>query len=151
MKCRQKDVAMSNIDRSHLAQRPPIVLTAMDREKLLALLGHSLMDTEAACFLREEIARADIAPDDVVPNSVVRPSKFTDHADAHIRRAQLVFSQEAQCNHCISVLSFIGSTLIGLGPGQSIRWTEQGRQRSLAVLEVCARGHGSTDSRGSAR
>jgi hypothetical protein len=26
--------------------------------------------------------------------------------------------------------------LIGLGPGQSIRWTERGRLRSLAVLEV---------------
>jgi regulator of nucleoside diphosphate kinase len=77
--------------------------------------------------------------------------KFVDHADARIRRAQLVFPEEAQCNHYISVLSPIGSALIGLGPGQSIRWTEQGRERSLAVLEVRASGRRSNDSRRNAR
>jgi regulator of nucleoside diphosphate kinase len=132
---------MSNIERSHPEQRPPIVLTALDRERLSALLGDALttVDKETACFLREEINRADIAPDDVAPNSVVRLGcdvKFVDHADARIRRVQLVFPEKAECNHCISVLSPIGSALIGLGPGQSIRWTEQGRERSLAVLEV---------------
>ena len=147
---------MSNIERSHPDQRPPIVLTAMDRERLSALLGDALktVDTETACFLREEIERADIAPDDVAPNSVVRLGcdvKFVDHADARIRQAQLVFPEEAQCSHCISVLSPIGSALIGLGPGQSIRWTEQGRERSLAVLEVRASEHGSKDPRRNAR
>jgi regulator of nucleoside diphosphate kinase len=147
---------VSNIERSHPEQRPPIVLTAMDRETLSALLGDSLktMDTDVACFLHEEIERADIAPDDVAPNSVVRLGcdvKFVDHADARIRRAQLVFPEEAKCNHCISVLSPIGSALIGLGPGQSIRWTEQGRERSLAVLEVRASGRGSNGSRRSTR
>jgi regulator of nucleoside diphosphate kinase len=151
-----EDVAMSYIERGHTEQRPPIVLTAMDRETLFALLGDSLktMDTEAACFLREEIERADIGPDDVAPNSVVRLGcdvKFVDHADARIRRAQLVSPEEAQCNHCISVLSPIGIALIGLGPGQSIRWTEQGSERSLAVLEVRASGRGSNNSRRNAR
>jgi hypothetical protein len=42
--------------------------------------------------------------------------------------------------HCISVLSPIGTAVFGLGPGQSIRWTEQGRERRLAVLEVRAPG-----------
>ena len=97
VKCRQKDVAMRNIERSHPEQRPPIVLTAMDRETLFALLGDPLktMDMEAACFLREEIERADIVPDDVAPNSVVRLGcdvKFVDHADARIRRARTRFS-----------------------------------------------------------
>ena len=147
---------MTNIERSHPEQRPPIVLTALDRERLFALLGDALttVDIETACFLREEIDRADIAPDDVAPNSVVRLGcdvKFVDHADARIRRARLVFPEEARCNHCISVLSPIGSALIGLGPGQSIRWTEQGRERSLAVLEVRASANGSNDSQRNAR
>lgn len=132
---------MSNVDRYHPGQRPPIVLTALDRERLLALLDDALttMDLETACFLREEVERADIAPVDVAPNSVVRMGcnvKFVDHANARIRRAKLVFPEEAQSNRCISILSPTGSALIGLGPGQSIRWTEQGRERSLAVLEV---------------
>jgi len=141
----EKDAIMSNVERNHPEQRPPIVLTALDRERLFALLGDALttMNMETACFLREEIERADIAPDDVASNSVVRLGcdvKFVDHADARIRRAQLVGPEEAQCNHRISVLSPIRSALIGLGPGQSIRWTEQGRERSLAVLEVRASG-----------
>jgi regulator of nucleoside diphosphate kinase len=149
-------VAMTNIERSHPEQRPPIVLTALDRERLFALLGDALttVDKETVRFLREEIERADIAPDDVAPNSVVRLGcdvKFVDHADARIRRAQLVLPEGTQCNRCISVLSPIGSALIGLGPGQSIRWTEQGRERSLAVLEVRASAHGSNDSRRNAR
>jgi regulator of nucleoside diphosphate kinase len=147
---------MSDVERNHNEQRPSIVLTASDRERLFALLGDSLktMDTEAACFLREEIERADIGPDDVAPHSVVRVGcdvKFVDHADARIRRAQLVFPGDAQCNHCISVLSLVGIALIGLGPGQSIRWTEQGRERSLAVLEVRVSGRGSNDSGRNAR
>ena len=65
---------MSNIERSHPEQRPPIVLMALDRERLFALLGDALttVDMDTACFLREEIERADIAPDDVAPNSLVR-------------------------------------------------------------------------------
>ena len=62
--------------------------------------------------------------------------KFVDHADARIRRAQLVFPEEALSSQCISVLTPIGSALIGLGLGQSIRWTENGDERSLAILEV---------------
>jgi regulator of nucleoside diphosphate kinase len=136
---------MRNVERDHTGQRPPIVLTALDRERLLALLGDetTTMDMKAAGFLLEEIERADIVPDDVAPNSVVRVGcyvKFVDHADARIQRAQLVFPEEARCKHYISVLSPVGSALIGLGPGQSIRWTEQGRERSLAVLEVRAAG-----------
>jgi regulator of nucleoside diphosphate kinase len=147
---------MSNIERDHFEQRPSIVLTSMDRDALFALLGDPLktMDVVAACFLREEIERADIMSNDVAPNSVVRVGcyvKFVDHADARIRRVQLVFPEEARCEHCISVLTPVGSALIGLGPGQSIRWTEQGKERSLAVLEVRASGHASSDPRRNAR
>jgi regulator of nucleoside diphosphate kinase len=132
---------MRVVDRHHVGERPPIVLTALDRDKLLALLNDASMtsDTASVRFLREEIARADIAPRDVAPNSVVRMGcevKFVDHSDAHIRRAQLVFPEEAQNNRDISILSPVGTALIGLGVGQSIRWIEGGQERSLAVLEV---------------
>ena len=152
---------MKHIERSHFEQRPSIVLTAIDHDALFALLGGKASgnplkttDMAAACFLREEIERADIMSDDVAPNAFV-PSRcdvtFIDHADARVRRVQLVFPDEALCKHCISVLSPVGSALIGLGPGQSIRWTEQGRERSLAVLEVRADGRGSDDPRRNAR
>ena len=37
---------MSNIERSRPEQRPPIVLTALDREKLVVLLGDALMTVD---------------------------------------------------------------------------------------------------------
>ena len=134
---------MSTAEQTHSDERSPILLTASDRNRLLALLHRAVttIDPGIARFLREEIARADIALNDVAPNSLVRMGcevKFIDHAAARIRRAVLVFPDHAQNSHCVSVLSSIGSALIGLGPGQSIRWTDQGRERSLTVLEVHA-------------
>jgi transcription elongation GreA/GreB family factor len=131
---------VSTAERSRPEERPPIILTALDRNRLLALLLPVVdIDSGIARFLGEEIARADIAPNDVAPYSMVRMGcevKFIDHSAARIRCAELVFPEDVRNNHCISILSSIGSALIGLGPGQSIRWTEQGKVRSLSVLEV---------------
>jgi regulator of nucleoside diphosphate kinase len=134
---------MSRAEEIHSEQRPPIVLTRLDREQLFALL-HNALTTADLCiarFLREEIERAEIVPDDVASNSAVRMGchvKFIDHDDERIRCAKLVFPEESQNSHCISILSFIGSALIGLGPGQSIHWTEHRSERMLTVLEICA-------------
>lgn len=138
------------------AQRPPILLTVSDRERLFALLGTAAVtaSSEAAFFLREEIERADVVPDDVAPSAVVRLGcevTFVDLSDARIRQAQIVLPEEALGSHSISVLSPIGTALIGLGPGQSIRWTDQGRERSLAVIEVGASKSGVKARRPSAR
>ena len=134
---------MSNIERDQFEQRPAIVLTSTDRDALLALLGEPSMTTDvaAARFLLAEIERADITSDYVAPNSMVRIGchvKFVDHADARVRRAQIVFPEDSISSDRISVLSRIGSALIGLGPGQSVHWNEYGKERSLAVLEVSA-------------
>jgi len=78
---------LGNVGRNYAEQRPPIVLTASDHERLLALVGSvpTTGDMEVACFLREEIERADVAPDHIASNSVVRLGcdvKFVDHAVA---------------------------------------------------------------------
>lgn len=122
-------------------QRPPIVLTPTDRDKLLALI-HELpasAQPRTAEFLREEIERADVAKGDVSPSSVVRMGsnvEFIDHEDGRVHRAKLVFPEEARGGRFVSILSSVGSALIGLGPGQSIRWNDPGRERSLTVLKV---------------
>lgn len=138
---RSKSSSDAGVTRS--SQRPAIVLTKSDRDRLSALLCDKLVsaDSASARFLREEITRADIAPDDVAPGKVVRMGsrvKFVDHADERVHYATLVFPDDARDGHCVSILSPVGSALIGLGPGQSIHWVEQGGERSLAVLEVSA-------------
>lgn len=122
-------------------QRPPIVLTPADRDKLLALIMElpESAPARSAEFLREEVERADLATVDISPTLVVRMGsdvKFIDHEDERVHRARLVFPEEASGPQSISVLNPVGSALIGLGPGQSIRWTEPGGERSLTVLEV---------------
>jgi regulator of nucleoside diphosphate kinase len=135
--------SMNRVEETHSEQRPTIVLTTLDRERLFALLHSALttVDLSIARFLREEIERAEIVPDHVASNSMVRMGchvKFIDHDDERIRCAKLVFPEESQNSHCISILSSIGSALIGLGPGQSIHWTEHRSERRLTVLEICA-------------
>ena len=122
-------------------QRPPIVLTTADRDRLLELICElpATAQSSAAEFLREEVERADVAKGDVLPHSVVRMGsnvKFVDRDDWRIHRAKLVFPEEARGTRSVSVLSAVGSALIGLGPGQSIRWSGPGGERNLTVLEV---------------
>lgn len=129
-------------DETKAEQRPPIVLTTADRDKLLALIRELPVSarSRAAEFLREEVERADVATDDVSPSSVVRMGsdvKFIDHDDGwRIHRAKLVFPEAERGTRSVSVLSSIGSALIGLGPGQSICWSDPGGERGLTVLEV---------------
>lgn len=122
--------------------RPPILLTIADRDKLRALI-HGLpasAHSRVAAFLREEVERADLVGDDVSPTSLVRMGsdvKFIDHDDGHVHRVRLVFPEEARGTRSISVLTSVGSALIGLGPGQSIGWTGPDGEHGLTVLEVC--------------
>ncbi|WP_445818649.1 GreA/GreB family elongation factor [Bradyrhizobium sp. WU425] len=124
--------------------RPCIVLTRMDRQKLLRLLqDFPTRSVDTDCLLREEIDRADMISDTTAWSSAVRLGcevKFVEIGTSHLRRGRLVLPDETRTANCISVLSPIGTALLGLGPGQSIRWTERGRERSLAVLEVRASG-----------
>ena len=92
---------MNRAEESHSEQRPPIVLTTLDRERLFALLHSALtpVNLSIARFLREEIERAEIVPDNVASNSVVRMGchvKFIDHDDERIRCANSSFRKKAK-------------------------------------------------------
>jgi regulator of nucleoside diphosphate kinase len=114
------------------------VLTEADRARLAALADAApQVNPDVARFLQEELARADIVPEGAA-GSVIMGSevKFIDHPSARVRRCKLVYPDESNNSHSISVLTPIGSALLGLGPGQSINWTDAGITRRLTVLEV---------------
>ena len=133
---------MSDISGSAIVQRPSIVLTEMDCNRLSALLiSASEAAPNVARFLHEEIARAEIARGQVSATSLVRMGsevKFVDHDSIRARRVRLVYPDEASNSHHASVLTAVGAALIGLGPGQSISWGERGGERRLTVLKVCS-------------
>ncbi|MGE3798264.1 MAG: GreA/GreB family elongation factor [Thermomicrobiales bacterium] len=131
-------------DERKVGLRPPIVLTTTDRDKLLALIRDlpASAHFQAAEFLREEVERADVATCDVLPTLVVRIGsdvKFIDHDDGRIHRVRVAFPEEGRGTRSVSVLSPVGSALIGLGPGQSIRWSDSAGERSLISRSLVTR------------
>jgi regulator of nucleoside diphosphate kinase len=131
---------VSAIDPRTIEKRPPIVLTEADRERLSELLKNwAEHDSIAARFLRQELDRADVAHAHVGGTSLVTMGstvKFIDDDSLHVREVQLVYPDQEHDRGCLTVLSPVGSALIGLGPGQSISIVEDGIQRRFTVLEV---------------
>jgi regulator of nucleoside diphosphate kinase len=114
------------------------VLTGADRARIAALADAATQDNpDVARFLHEELARADIVPEGAA-GAVIMGSevKFVDHRSPRVRRCKLAYPDETNDSHSISVLTSIGSALLGLGPGQSIHWTDAGIEQRLTVLEV---------------
>ncbi|SBW12046.1 Regulator of nucleoside diphosphate kinase [uncultured Alphaproteobacteria bacterium] len=120
---------------------PKIVLAECDFDRLarLAEAGRD-WDLDVADELRAELDRGRVVPTERMPADVVRMgSTVTFESDAGpARRVTLVYPAEADIGAGrISVLTPVGTALIGLRVGQSIGWTARdGRSRSLTVVAV---------------
>lgn len=98
-------------------------------------------DSGSIALLDEELARATIVPDDALPQGAVAlDSKvvFCDLQSGEKREITLVVPSKADSEQgFISVLSPVGSALIGLRIGDAIDWPMPGgRVKRLRVLEV---------------
>ncbi|WP_236884212.1 nucleoside diphosphate kinase regulator [Devosia sp. A16] len=119
---------------------PRIVLGEDDHRKLIALAlagsGHS---SDAADDLLNEIERARVVPTPKLGVGIVRMgSTVTYRPDNGTERTvQLVYPVDADiAQGRISVLTPVGTALIGLTVGQSITW--EARDGSKHVLTVTA-------------
>jgi regulator of nucleoside diphosphate kinase len=120
--------------------RPRIVIGAADEDRL-AKLANALVGTkpDLAEELLGELARARLVSDGAVPDTTVRMgSTLTYEADGGTRRVTLVYPTEADIlAGRVSVLTPIGTALLGLSQGQSIDWTARdGRRHRLTVVSV---------------
>jgi regulator of nucleoside diphosphate kinase len=98
-------------------------------------------DSSSIALLDEELARAIIVADDALPKGAVAlDSKviFCDLQSGEQREITLVVPSKADSEQgFISVLSPVGSALIGLRIGDTIDWPlPGGRVKRLRVLEV---------------
>ena len=129
---------------------PDIVLGSADHRQLIVLamagIGHSAEDADGLLY---ELERAQVVPDEAVPGDVVRMGSTvrfrTNGGDE--REVELVYPKDADIGSGrISVLTPIGTALIGLRSGQSITWlTRDGRKQVLTVLGVSQPGDNSPD------
>ena len=122
--------------------KPQITLTAQDHERLTGLARAAMVSMpEVASCLTEELDRAHVLPKGrralrtVCMGSKVR---FRDETTGATQTVLLVYPGKADiAEGKISVLTPIGTALIGLAEGDSIMWqTRTGASKRLTVLKV---------------
>lgn len=122
--------------------RPKITLSAEDHERL-SVLAHAARHRlpDLAADLTDEIGRAHVLAKGERPeNAVCMNSEvvFRDDTTGKTRTVTLVYPNEADIlKGRISVMTPVGTALIGLPIGHSINWeTPGGEARRLTVLSV---------------
>jgi len=123
-------------------EKPRIVLSAEDY-KQLSLLADAARNNapDLSAELAEEIARAHVLAEGRHPDQTVCMNsevEFRDDSTGRTQTVTLVYPQEADISQRkVSVLTPVGTALIGLRCGDSITWeTPAGEVRRLTVLAV---------------
>lgn len=122
-------------------RKPKIVLSEFDYDRLTGL-AEAIEDRqpEMAEELQAEIDRAHVVPNGTVPSDVVQMGSIVEYqtGSGETKRVTLVFPGDADiASGRISILTPIGTALIGLSPGQSITWTARdGKEQQLTVVSV---------------
>lgn len=121
--------------------KPRIIVSNIDHKRLTDLaIGAVNRFPDVAEELQSEMDRAEVTNAGSVPTNVVQMGSMVEFRwDAgQNRRVALVFPAEADISaNRISILTPIGTALIGLSTGQSITWTTRdGRKHELTVVDV---------------
>jgi len=132
---------ISMADKNSNRRKPRIVVSDTEHERLVDL-ANTVLDRAPAVaeVLLDEMERADVRASDAMPGDVVRMHSTVEFRSdgGQSRRVSLVYPGEADiAEGKISVLTPVGTALIGLARGQSMSWVApDGREHSLTVLEV---------------
>ncbi|MCK1638924.1 nucleoside diphosphate kinase regulator [Bradyrhizobium sp. 157] len=126
--------------RSHV--KPAIILSAKDYNRL-STLAHAARNRlpDLASELAEEIGRAHVLSRNEIADHFVGMNddvEFRDDTAGRVRQVTLVYPDEADISQGkISVMTPVGTALIGLRTGHSITWkTPLGETRQLTVVSV---------------
>lgn len=124
--------------------KPTIVLSADDYERL-SVLAHAARKRmpDLAEELADEVGRARVLAKGEHPQHIVCMNsevEFRDDTTGRVQRVTLVYPEEADITQRkISVLTPVGTALIGLPIKNSITWeTPTGEMRQLTVLSFRA-------------
>ena len=120
---------------------PRILISNIEESRLTAIAtAASQSQPEVAATLLGELERADVVPDSAMPSDVIRIGSIIEFEvdDGRRLKVQLALPKNADIvAGRISVLTPVGAALIGLSPGQLMKWTgNDGKERVLKVLAV---------------
>lgn len=117
---------------------PPDIVIGRSDYAVLAHLASA--GSGSADELQTELDRARIVEDEAVPPDVVRMGSTVGYTvdGGEPVTVTLVYPADADiANGRVSVMTPIGTALVGLSPGQSIDWlTRDGRARTLKIVTV---------------
>lgn len=121
--------------------RPPLVIGDVDYRNLSALaIAAEGRTPDLSATLLDELDRAKVVPQRKVPAHTVRMGSTVRYrtAGSGEREVTLVPPGEADIDAArISIMTPIGTALIGLSRGQSITWTSRdGREQELTIVSV---------------
>jgi regulator of nucleoside diphosphate kinase len=121
-------------------KKPRLIIDAALYPRLLALAERGRKQApKLATQLLEEIERAELRPSHAVPSDVVTLGSEVVYRDAdRVETVRIVEPAEADIgSRRISVLTPVGTALLGLAAGQRIAWgMPNGRTGVLEVLAV---------------
>ncbi|MEP7347893.1 MAG: nucleoside diphosphate kinase regulator [Gemmatimonadaceae bacterium] len=122
---------------------PHIVVSETEERRLTTLATASELlrrNYDVAHTLLAELERADVVPDDRMPVHVVRMNSIVEFmVDGRASpRVELVFPRDANIGEGrISILTPIGTALLGLSPGQSMPVLgNDGKEHQLTVVAI---------------
>ncbi|MCX5834436.1 MAG: nucleoside diphosphate kinase regulator [Deltaproteobacteria bacterium] len=122
--------------------KPPITISSTDLDRIESVLDSSSSKRLPALDqLREELDRAKIVEPENMPPGVITMNSSARCVDEKSNKEYhftLVYPSDANVDqNRVSILSPMGSAMLGLAEGQSIEWElPGGRQLKLRVLEV---------------
>lgn len=128
--------------RKKAARRPRIHLIDGEADTLADLaVGVADRMPQVSRLLLEEIDRATIHAPGSIPSDVVTMNtnvEFVDEASGTNRTVRLVYPGEADiAQGRVSILTLVGSGLIGMREGHTIMWPGlDGYRRKLTILKV---------------
>lgn len=120
-------------------KNPDIFVSEKDSKALYALI-ENLADAKVGDLLIEELDRAEILPELEMPADVVKMNSlvtFTVSATGKTFVAKLAYPGNSSTENAISVLSPVGSALLGLSTGQTIQWPINNKLTDVTIKKVC--------------
>ncbi len=121
-----------------------IYITAFDKKRLTELMDvaqeFDFKDRQDLKTIQQELERAKIIESEKIPENVVTMNsrfRFVDLEDREITEVTLVFPGNADIkNGKLSILSPIGTALLGYAEGDEIEWEVPGGKRRLLIEKI---------------
>jgi regulator of nucleoside diphosphate kinase len=130
----------SKHDPPAISSVPQITLGDMEHRQLNVLAMTGLSHNAAASDrLYWELDRARVVPEGQIGPGVVRMGSIVTYRtdDGLQRTVRLVYPEDATDGDRVSILSPLGTALIGVSTGDTVPWSQDDRHGTVRVLSVC--------------